>query len=375
MLAVFGISYFVSETVINESQTTANDIRAKQAFFAAQSGIDFYRVSAEEIDCSSPCSVPDTLASVTVSELVSGSLYMIQSTGFSDDSSVSRTISYAVGRLPAEINPPKVPIGAKGGLGLTGNVKAVNNEEQLTVWSGSDFGVNGSANTYIKLDKNYNQLSTIKTPGGNNITGPDVITDDPNLSSATSSALLSAFFGKSSLSEFASDVDYVSGADPWETYDIENDWDDRKVYYSSGPIDLQTSYLSKKDIPTASITAFENENGANKWDLIETSSEVAGNGFSTSGFYIGSPSSPVLIASDDTVTIGSGVRIFGVIIAKNVVLQGGNPEIIGGLVVLDSAADAMSGNGNPTVIMESSIIDNATNPRGYGPIKSSWRDW
>ena len=388
MLAVFGVTYFVSETVINESQIVTNDFRAKEAFFVAQGGIEYARTVADSAACSPSCTVAvgGIDAAISISSAANSSIYEIESIGKSRDNTVSRRITYAVGRMPGEIEPPKVPIVARGGLGLTGNVKAVNNVDALTVWSGAALAVNGSANTYIKIDSNKNQLSTIKSPGGNNITGPDVISNDPNLQK-NPGVILEAFFGISIDDEAdyssikASDLEVLKGAgsvyemtsstDGLSDYDIQNDWDEEKIYFHDGPISLSSSYLTNRDIPTASLEKF----GNTEWQNIVDSSEVAGNGFKTKGSYIGSPSSPVLIVSSGTVTIGSGVTVFGVIIADKVELSGGNPEIVGGMVVLDGTSNAVTGAGNPTVIMDELVMKDTLDSDSYGPIKSSWKDW
>jgi len=389
MLAVFGITYFVSETVINESQIVGNDFRAKEAFFVAQAGIEYARTVADSGGCTPSCtiSVGGIDANISIASVGSSSLYEIESIGTSRDNSVSRRITYAIGRLPGDVNPPKVPIVSRGGLGLTGNVKAVNNVESLTVWTGSDLATNGSANTYIKIDSNKNQLSTIKSPGGSNITGPDVVSNDPNLQKDPE-VILDAFFGievesfndpskgavmdSTDLEGFGKEVkDMGSSTQHLEDYDIETDYSKDLAYFRDGDISLSSSYLTNRDIPQKSLDTF----GTDAWQNILDSSEVAGNGFKTKGSYIGSPSNPVLIVSTGTVTIGSGVTVFGVIIADKVELSGGNPEIIGGLVVLGGGSDSVTGTGNPTVIMDELVIQKTFSSDDYGPVKSSWKDW
>ena len=400
MLAVFGVSYLISETVINEKQIAANDVRAKQAFMAAQSGIEYGKAVVNEGLCATgtPCSPIVGQGSVTV-EVVSGStssIYHIQAVGLSDDGSVQRTMTVSIGRLPAESYPPNVPIVARGGLGLTGNVKAVNNESALTVWSGNDFGLNGSANTYISIDGNANQLSSIKTPGGNNVYGPDVLTNDPNLKNATEEEILNAFFGKQSLYEFAPGYpssDPTQAADLVNTcentascsldnisemsnYNIANYENEETDFFSYGDFTLGNSDVPSGVMPTESLTEWEASTGGSpdRNDLIESGSVAGSNLTFGNTAVLGTPSNPVRIVVNGKLTINSSPQIFGIIIAKEIEFKG-SPIVVGGIVALSSDPDAVTGNGTPTVIMDKTVINNTQSNPGFGPIKNSWKDW
>ena len=376
MLAVFGISYVVSEIVINEKQIAANDWRAKEAFHAAQAGIEYGRTLGDDTaSCGSPLSPPVALGSGTFEVevcVVSGAvgLYTIQSIGWSQDSSVKRTINAAIGRLPAEVNPPNVPIVAKGGLGLTGNVKAVNNYEPLTVWSGQEFGINGSANTYITLDGNSNQLSSIKNPGGDNVYGPDVITGDVNLASATATEILSSFFNVASVASYATGSFDISQTG---NYDVETDYTEKNTYYSGSSVTF--SAPANGTIPEEAFDAWEASSGR-EWESLEAEADIPSVNvdLSSGDRYLGTPSNPVLIAVNGTLTFNGSPTIFGVIIADKVRFTG-SPVIFGGLVVLSNDADAVDGAGSPTIIMDKTTMDNAFTGDDYGPIRSSWNDW
>lgn len=393
MLAVFGVSYFASEAVINEKQIASNEFRSKQAFMAAQAGIDYGRAVANDGLCvsGSPCSPPTGIEggsfSVEIVSSAAGSIYTIESTGVSEDGSVERLITYAIGKLPGEGYPPNVPIVARGGLGLTGNVKAVNNEESLTVWSGSDFGINGSANTYVKIDDNVNQLSSIKNPGGNNVYGPDVLTNDPNLGNATEAELLEAFFNKSSIQEFSegyvedscddSSCAALDNFSEMPNYDVDNYGDyANKVYYSNGPVTIGNSDVPNGTVPEASLSEWEllTNNDPNRSDLLQSGSVTGANLKFDNTTILGSPSDPVTIVVDGKLTLNSSPTIFGIIICDELEVKG-SPIIIGGVVVLDQDAAAMTGNGTPTIIMDRVVMQQTQQSDIYGPVKNSWKDW
>lgn len=423
MLAVFGISFFVSETVINEKQVASSDYRAKQAFMVAQAGIEYGRIVAESGSCAegSPCSPAVDGGQVSVEIVSNGSdLYTIVSTGVSEDQSVSRTLSMAIGRLPSDSYPPNVPIVSRGGLGLSGNVKAVNNEEALTVWTSGDFGLGGSANTYISIDGNYNQLSSIKNPGGNNIYGPDVITNDPNLDKAPE-VILDAFFGKDRYEDFAPDqtLDYSAGSDEYtvtcnsifngltysETvssanlstvidnsdfqdcidnfaqmsdYDVSDYTGQETKYYSSGDVTLGNSDFNNGTVPETSISDWEQNTNydPDRNDLIESGSVAGANLTFSNTAVIGTPSDPVTIVVNGKLTLNSSPTIFGIIIADEIEFKG-SPIIVGGVVVLNegSVSEPVTGNGTPTIIMDKVVMQNTQKNPNFGPVKNSWKDW
>lgn len=376
LLAVFGISFFVSETVINEKQIVSNDLRAKQAFHSAQAGIELGRALQNDTSsCSSPISNVKSSGSFVLQVCAVSTaigLYTVQSTGFSADSAVERTLTMSVGRLPSENNPPKVPIVAKGGLGLTGNVKAINNAAPLTVWTGKEFGLNGSANTYISIDGKKNQLSSIKNPGGDNVYGPDVLTGDLNLKNALPEEILQSFFNVSAIASFA------TGSSPFNdsaNYDVSNSayWSQEFTYYSA--VDATFAAPSNGSFDPEAFTDWEQSTGRDITSL-EDEADIPSVNVNLSGSdqYLGTPSNPVKIVVDGTLTINGSPTIFGVIIADKIRVTG-SPVIFGGVVVLSKDDDAVDGAGSPTIIMDSTVIDDAFNEDGYGPVKSSWKDW
>lgn len=387
MLVVFSITYVISEVVIAEKQVVADEIRSKQAFQAAYAGMEYARVGAQDGVCSVVGECTGTVFGASYSVIASGSVSLVEvtSTGTSNDGSVQRVIKFAVGKVPGEATPPAIPIVARGGLGLTGNVKAINNESAITVWSGSDFTAGGSANTYVSVDGEDNQLSTIKATGqASAIYGPDVITNDGNLvlPKTSDSELLQAFFKKNSIEEFQTNPsgtiqtfaemkDYNVGAKAY--------WSNEFTYYNDGDVSIGNSDVKTGTVDDESFEQLaEQKGGISGADLKQSfldSANIAGTNLSFSNSAIlGSPSDPVTIVVKGTLTLQSSPTIFGVIIADKIVMTG-SPIIIGGMVVLDDGSDAVSGGGTPTVIMDKVIMGDAVNSDAYGTIKNSWKDW
>lgn len=389
MLAVFGVTYFMSESVIQESRIVSNDLRAKEAFLAAQSGLELgrtlestsYALSSAELD-------------FTLIITGSGGLYSITSVGQSKDGTVERQITAYTAKLPGEVNPPKVPIVARGAVGLTGNLAAVNNESAITVWTGSDTGVQGSANTYIAIDDQRDQLSTIKSTGGGGGStatyGPDVIAGDSNLANSTENQILESFFGvelepgwatadygdtygDSAIQKLGSTMestDLLAAAAYDPSTSSETDFyggDSTDVDLSSPPSKLLTSSDAESISPCS-------DGSCNWWDNIDFSVTGSNVNYSSSNRYIGTPDKPVRIVVDGEVTLPSNTVIFGQIVARNIRMTG-NTFIVGGMVALSDNDDSIRGSGTPRVIMSEIVLDTANNPSDYGPVKSSWKDW
>jgi len=392
MLAVFGVTYFMSQSVVQETRIVSNDLRAKEAFLAAQSGLELGRT----LEASSYALISSEL-DFTLTITGSSGLYSITSIGRAKDGSVERTLRAYTAKLPGETNPPKVPIVARGAVGLTGNLAAVNNESAITVWTGSDTGVQGSANTYISIDNQRDQLSTIKSTGGGggstSTYGPDVIAGDANLANSTENQILESFFGVELEAGWA-EVDF----DP----DVENDGDAaiQRLGSSMASTDILASAdydpsisqdtdfyggddtdISLSSPPSTTLTSDDattitpcGDGSCNWWDDIDFSITGSNVDYSSPNRYIGTPDKPVRIVVDGELTLPSNTIIFGQVIARNIRMTG-NTFIVGGMVALADSDDSIRGSGTPRVIMSEIVLNNANTPSDFGPVKSSWKDW
>jgi hypothetical protein len=326
-IAVVGITFLMSDVVIREKQFVANEYRAKQAFHAAQGGLDYaiayLTVGADQDDDGTP----DTLASSAIgtgryelsltdlSSAADASLIEVHSRGFSDDSSVIRDIYQAFGELPILGNPPAVPVVAKGTFYSTGNLSVTNNSENITIWTGIDITSWGSSNTYINIDGNPDQLSTTK-----NTTGPDVIDGDQNLANASEDELLQNFFGL--------------------------DWDGLE------------ERATRRDLPA---------DPADASGLIYLDSDTSING----GTW-GSVDNPVILVVDGELTMVGNVEFYGVIVTRDLSKGAGTPVVNGGIV---ATGDVDFGAGNFSVIFNETVMSNTNKIFVLGTVNGSWRDW
>lgn len=143
-----------------------NEYRAKQAFHAAQAGVDYgiayARIGLDQdddgvLDLSGASGATESIGvgefSVTLSDISSAadmSLIQVESIGESDDGNISRTISVLIGEVPLLPNPPDLPIVARGYVDATGNLNVYNLFTNLNIWSGDSISSWGSADTYIR---------------------------------------------------------------------------------------------------------------------------------------------------------------------------------------------------------------------------------
>ena len=371
MLAVFGVSFMVSNVVIRDKQVAVNNQRALEAFQAAQSGIDYAvaYINTETLNSvydeteitnplilSSGAVSPYTsavlpYASVTIS--ASSVSFTLRSEGVSKDGTVSRVITTQISGQPADPEPPAVPVVAKGGLTIKGNLDVTNNEESLTIWSGEAADLGGSAATYISIDGVEDQLSTTGTTRG-----PDVVEFDSNLEQATESELLQSFFNRSSFEAFCSESSSTSVdcTDP-TTIPTGLSGSDAIASELSALNDTKRIYI--KDDTKAPSDCDANTNDFIKIDIdaIDTSED-----------------NPARIVVDGDVAIGSAgnsATFYGVVIAKKVKVTAGF-NWVGGIV----ATECMDfGGGGVSFELSKTVLNNTVSKPQQVYVASSWKDW
>ncbi|UTW05638.1 hypothetical protein KDX31_19800 (plasmid) [Amphritea atlantica] len=364
LVIVLGISFFTAEVVISEKKVTANVYRAKQAFHAAQAGIDYgIAYSREGFDQDGDSVLDLTIASgaertasvgsatytvsfLDVSSDADMALVEVSSVGFSDDEQIQRTISILIGEVPLVPNPPDLPIVARGYVNATGNLNVYNVFSNLNIWSGTTVSSWGSADTYIRdpdwdnsgdwdgstdlsayLDSKGLDQSDVDTIQSTtkNTRGPDVIDGDANLDTATEDEFTENFFGRTlaelvSLANLSMTASELSAAD-------------------SDDIKGKLIYLSDAKI---------------------------------NGGTIGTPTDPVILVADSPLSISGGPQIYGVIIANSVDKVVGTADIFGG-IVSENALDMGSGTAN--VYYDENVVNNLDKINTKEVVRGSWRDW
>jgi hypothetical protein len=361
LVVVLGISFFTAETVITEKKVVANEYRAKQAFHAAQAGVDYAiaysRIGLDQNDddvldlqgaSAATATVGDASYLVTFTDASSAadmSLIQVQSVGSSDDGLITRTLNLLLGKVPVAPNPPDLPIVTRGYVDATGNLNVYNVFTNLNIWSGDDISSWGSADTYIRdpdwsdggswttgtvgeyLDGSNQDQSVVDAIQSTtkNTRGPDVIDGDTNLGNATEDEFTQNFFGKTLDELVASASLSMTG-------------NELKVAPASS-VNGQLIYLNDGKL---------------------------------TGGTIGTAANPVIIVTDSPLSISGSPDIYGLIIANSVDKVVGTVDIYGGLV---SENELDMGSGTANVYYDEEVTSNLDKIYTMQVVRGSWRDW
>lgn len=362
LVIVLGISFFTAEIVISEKKVTANVYRAKQAFHAAQAGIDFgISYSRKGLDQNDDSILDLTVASAAVGTVGSASyqvsfadvsaasdmsLIQVSSIGTSDDGLINREIEVLIGKVPLVPNPPDLPIVARGNVAVSGNLNVYNVFTNLNIWSGDSLDSWGSADTYIRdpdwtdggswdgvsdlhtyLSANNMDASDVAAIQSTtkNTRGPDIIEGDTNLATITPDQFTENFFGKT-LDELVSSANLSMTGNELS---------------SAAAADVSGKLIYLSD---AKLT----------------------------GGTIGSPSKPVVIVVDSPLDLSGSPVIYGIIIASSINKVAGTVDIFGGLV---SEGNIDTGVGSANIYYDESVILGVQDLYTMEVIRGSWQDW
>lgn len=366
---------FVSRAALVEQRMSANEIRHKQAFEAAQAGLDqamvFMRTAPQGIDKDNnnvadagPTAVlsngssyfvafcqpgtvipacPDAPGYVacTGADLSNFNTPEVASCGWSDDGIGRQLVRQGMGTVSAMSRAPTNPLTSGGGVNVSGSANVVNYFNNLTVWSGGTLSSIGNAG------KTFIRNPTVPPPAAGtappaepnscstsinyvcvtdkNTTGPDVIDNDPTLSSLSPENMFLNYFGRT--------------------------------------LDEYKTQVASQVINAANIATISGVLGQS----------IVVNGNTTfPNSTIGSRERPVVLIIDGDVSFQGTPTIFGTVYVTGNVSGGGNPKIQGSMVV--------KGNVEPTgsvdIIYDPLVTSNAANNTGIvGWIPGTWRDW
>lgn len=368
LVVVLAISFYTSETVVIEKKVVANEYRAKQAFHAAQAGLDYGIAYAKSgldqnndsvLDLSvsaATASIGNASYSVLLSDIsASGDMSLIQvtSTGASDDGLISRMMSVLIGEVPSLPNPPDLPVVARGNVNTIGNMQIYNHFENFNVWTGEELDSWGSSDTYIRdpswtdtgWDGDPDTLSEHLESTGQtvldvdsiqsttkNTRGPDVIDGDASLSTLTGDEFIQNFFGKT-----ASELENVANTSLTESEFGSADW----TNLGGQIIELDDEGDGTYQISSATGT-------------------------------VGTSSSPVILVTDGDIRITGNVQIFGLVVAKNFVSAAGTVDVVGGVLAEEEIERA---NGTFSVYFDPGVTGKLADLKTMEVVRGSWKDW
>lgn len=342
MIIIFAAKYGVMQ-----QKSNANQIRANQAFEAAEAGLEFgimylqTNSSAILATASGGFLQPYTNSSVTNVALGNGSHFTVvytnpvandyarirvSATGTSDDAAATKTVSQEVQYGSVLMYPPIVPLIARDDVHLSANAIIRNLYSATTVNAGDDVDLDGGSQTILSSGQSSNS----------SIINSDIDDDISSLKSLSSNDLFATYFGSNKNT-------------------IKNIAD---FYYSNS---ISTNYSSILDGKAGSIIWIDQTGGA---------AQIRGN------TTIGTDAAPVLLIVNGNMDLFGNVIITGFVFVSGTTSTDffSNVIINGGLV---SGGDfSMSGsaalNYEPGII---SVLRQSPSLMYYAKIPGSWKDF
>jgi Tfp pilus assembly protein PilX len=378
------VSVYTSKTVLLEQKISANELRGRIAFEAAESGVESaiaainngwtrdanMVVLPNEVydtdgnltnggETNSNTLVNGSRVTVTLSDASSGDLIAtrIVAQGWSDDSSATRTINVISAFVSPLPNTPDVPLSTRGRVVISGSATVHNPEGHSTIWSGGDvdFGSNNTTSTTIadpSASGYPDCLGSASTPcsmvrsSDRYTAGLDVIEHDTSLSNLTTDEFFQNTFGMSMLRYQTEQV----------TVDV---------------LPANINNLTTASPPGASL-------GANEVIWVEGNTAfnnlTVGCTTSLSGSNVCSAANtkPSILIINGNLNVSGNIHIYGLLYVTGIMTGSGNLTTVGA-VMMQGSNSAMTGSVDITYnsAVLRSLADNTDSAGGGG----SWRDF
>ncbi len=368
LLMVTVVTFVSGRIAVTDQRLSANEQRTRQAFDAAQAGIDLALAYAQNggtdqdadgtADTLVAPSAPQQLhldPSDSTSQVVGSYAVeycdpdltahplpaatgacmapsdtqdvLIYSRGWSDDQTAVHNITMELEGTPATAGPPANPLITRGSCVINGSGDVINPESSSTIWSGMAISfTNANFKTSIPSPSGAGLIETSNRYG----LGVDVVDQDGNLSTLTEDQLFRNFFGV---------VPSIY-----------------KANFATTIVDTSSG---------GSMPADGSTNGELIW--------VDGDLSQTGNHTWGTATDPVVLIVRGNLSLGGDVTINGLVyVSGDLVQSGGGSVAINGAVVVYGDVDF---SGNLTITYDSSILNKLSHLGQGAALNGTWKDW
>lgn len=334
MLIISIVIIFVAKSSTVEQRISANQFGAKQAFAAAQAGLQFgipYLAANRTtivrdtntdgyIDSYSDANTSTGTYTITYTNPQANNLDLIQvqSVGTSSNGLTTRTVRQLVQNYNSGMpHPGNVGLVAKNIVTLSGNVAVTNTVTNQTIHSGGIITSSGSVDMTTTSGTTSDPYNAASGATMNNT----------NLQNATSDQLFQNFFGTNMATMQArADLSYSGSAN----YSTTLNGVTGKIIYINGDADFSSNAT------------------------------------------IGSAAQPVIIIVNGIVNMSANINVYGFVYSSQ------NMNLSGGVTFRGVVAGAgnFSVSGNVDVIYDATVVNSlSSNWQSYAPVAGSWRDF
>lgn len=394
LLAVGLIALYANRGAIMEQRLAANEIRAKQAFAAANAGLDaalaqwravtpnipttnadrvaltplqngggqasYYQAGLYDSDpavAKPACPALRTTAMPLAPQPPALTQIIVVSCGWSDDNTSVQRVSQVIGPSESTGGTVQTPLIARGTANLlTGGATIMNYFNDLTIWSGgSVLGQSMTGKTFVRniatnaiasendpYRATGNSPACLNPPAGYECStqggtiGHDTVTGDTNLANKTHAQFFQYLFGKELTAYRDTDATKIlSGNNTSSMVGMKNEvvWIEGNASFPNG-------------------------------SPVIGAARIPGNP--------GTPAAPVIIiVNGDLDLSGFNGEINGMIYVHGNVTGNGGPTIYGAMIVAGNA----NASGNLKIIFDPVGLTNTPNIGRAAKLPGTWRDW